>query len=89
MIGVPASIASASCWLFDRPPSPPMARTTPVWCSICAMASWSCLSSTVRSVTTMTLWKYGSPSGLRMRMSSCAVQEMVFVLPEPALCWIR
>jgi hypothetical protein len=34
----------------------------------------------------MTLWKYGSPPGWRTRIKECAVQAMVWVLPEPALC---
>ncbi|MDT4858478.1 hypothetical protein FQZ97_929480 [compost metagenome] len=90
MIGTPSSMALASCWLFGRFDCwRSMAHTTPAWCSICWMASCSCWSSTWRSVTTITLWKYGSPSGRRTRISEWAVQAMVLVLPEPALCWIR
>ena len=56
--------------------------------SICRIASCSCPSSTVRSVTTMTESKTFSLSTCS-RASRCAVQAIVLVFPDPAECSIR
>ena len=66
-----------------------MLVTTPVVRSKSKIASCSCPSITLRSLTTSTESKTFLWSASWSSARKCAVHAIEFVLPEPAECWIR
>ncbi len=82
----PPVSAAASSFDLDSPSARVIDFTTPAWRSNWPIASWSCLSSTVRSVTTTTVSNtFALPSSWSWE-SWWASHAIELVLPDPAEC---